>query len=171
LSKFLTRRNQQVAVRWLILHWRPTTSLFLVVPLCYVIRLLSGAVTLPHAQIQTLHVLGIDLTVEQRALRPPLPHFGSNSLQTTSKNGRNKKHLSNIRTEAARTSCDNCLIRKNIRTIPDRFPVYWQCPRTPAATRQSIPDIRVSSAAKRPLGKPTFPLRERQKATNCRQCH
>jgi hypothetical protein len=68
-----------------------TTSLFLVVPLCYVIRLLSGAVTLPHAQKQTLHVLGIDLTVEQRALRPPLPHFGSNSLQTTSKNGSNKK--------------------------------------------------------------------------------
>ena len=46
------------------------------------VRSLVPGVSFPHEVKQPLQVVGVGLAVEQRALSPTLPHFGSHSAQT-----------------------------------------------------------------------------------------
>ena len=46
------------------------------------VRSLVPGVAFPHEVKQPLQVVGVGLAVEQRALSPTLPHFGSHSAQT-----------------------------------------------------------------------------------------
>ena len=46
------------------------------------VRSLVPGVSFPHEVKQPLQVVGVGLAVEQRALSPTFPHFGSHSAQT-----------------------------------------------------------------------------------------